>query len=100
MTGTFDKIKKGVKETAEKVTDTAEKAVNIDTYTGSEQERQKKDYNEPGGKEPMNPKDIAGHEPTAVRRNQDTDIAEQGQTGTDSPEAREKYKKKGMTETS
>jgi len=48
----------------------------------------------------MNPEDIAGHEPTAVNRGQETDIAEKGQTGTDSAEAQEKYKKKGMTETS
>jgi hypothetical protein len=100
MTGTFDKIKKGVKETAEKVTDSAEKAVDPDTYTGSDEERKNKDYSQAGSKEPMNPGDIAGHEPTAVKRDQDTDIAEEGQTGTDSPEAREKFKKKGMTETS
>ena len=47
----------------------------------------------------MNPKDIPSHEPTAVRRDQDTEIAEGGQTGTDSPEAQGKYRKKGMTET-
>jgi hypothetical protein len=51
-----------------------------------------------GGKEPMNSEDIGGHEPTAVKRDQDTEIAEEGKTGTDSPEAREKYKKSGMTD--
>ena len=89
---TFEKIKKGVKDTAEKVADP-------DTYTGSEEEKEiKREYNEAGGKEPMNPEDVAGHEPTAVKRDQDTEIAERGQTGTDSPEAREKYKKSGMTD--
>jgi hypothetical protein len=28
----------------------------------------------------MNPEDIASHEPTAVKRDQDTDIAQEGQT--------------------
>ena len=96
MTGTFDKIKKGIKDTAEKVTDSAEKAVDPDTYTGSPEEK-KRDYTEAGGKEPMNPEDIAGHEPTAVKR-EGTYIADKGNTGTDSPEAREKYKKSGMTD--
>lgn len=44
----FEKAKKGVKETAEKVTDS-------DTYLGSDNETEKRDYNEAGGKEPMNP---------------------------------------------
>jgi hypothetical protein len=96
---TFEKIKKGVKDIAEKITDSAEKAADPDTYTGSEQEKEiKREYNEAGGKEPMNPEDVAGHEPTAVKRDQETEIAERGQTGTDSPEARVKYKKSGMTD--
>ena len=100
MTGdTFEKIKKGVKDTAEKITDSAEKVADPDTYTGSDQEKEvNREYNKAGGKEPMKPEDIAGHEPTAVRRDQDTQIAEGGQTVTDSPEAREKYKKSGMTD--
>jgi hypothetical protein len=89
---TFDKIKKGVKDAVEKVTDT-------DTHTGSDEEKVKRVYNQAGDKEPMNPEDIAEHEATAVKRDQYTEIAEEGQTRTDSPEAREKYKKSGMTET-
>ena len=65
----------------------------------TEFDKSKKDYNESGGEEPMNPEDIASYEPTAVTRDEDTEIASQGQTGTDSPEAREKYRKQGMTET-
>ncbi len=91
MTGIFDKIIDGFKKTAEKV-------VNPDTYTGSDKGRQKREYNQAGGKEPMNPEDIAAHEPTAVERNEDTNIPEGGQTSTNSPEARGKYKKSGMTE--
>ena len=99
MGDTFEKVKKGVKDTAEKITDSAEKVADPDTYTGSDEEKGvNREYNEAGGKEPMKPEDIAGHEPTAVKRDQDTEIAEGGQTGTDSPEAREKYKKSGMTD--
>ena len=98
MGDTFDKVKEGVKKTVGKVEDTAKDVVDPDTYTGSDK-GEKREYNEAGGKEPMKPEDIAGHEPTAVKRNEDTNIAEGGQTGTDSPEAREKYKKSGMTDT-
>jgi len=99
MVDTFDKVKEGLKKAGSKVEDTAKDVVDPDTYTGSDKEREKRDYNEAGGKEPMNPEDIAEHEPTAVKRDQGTDIADEGQTGTDSPEAREKFKKSGMTDT-
>jgi hypothetical protein len=64
---TFDKVKEGVKKAAGKVEDSAEKVVDPDTYTGSEDEKEVRE-NEKGGKEPMNPEDIAEHEPTAVKR--------------------------------
>jgi hypothetical protein len=99
MGDTFDKLKEGVKKVTGKVEDSAEKVVDPDTYTGSDEEKESREYNQAGGKEPMNPEDVASHEPTAVKRDQDTDIAEGGKTGADSPEAREKYKKSGMTET-
>jgi hypothetical protein len=99
MGDTFDKVKEGLKKAGSKVEDTAKDVVDPDTYTGSDKEREKRDYNEAGGKEPMNPEDIAEHEPTAVKRDEGTDIADEGQTGTDSPEAREKFKKSGMTDT-
>ena len=91
--------KEGVEETAEGVKDTAEEVVGADTHTGSDDERENREYNESGSKEPMNPEDIAEHEPTAVKRDQGTYIADEGQTGTDSPEASEKFKKSGMTVT-
>jgi hypothetical protein len=56
---------------------------------------EKKNENPAGGKEPMNPEDIGQD---AIDRGEDTGIAEDGQTGTNSPEAQEKYRKKGMTE--
>lgn len=58
--GTVEEVKEGVKKTAEKITDS-------DTYLGSDDEKENKD-NEVGGKDPMNPDDIAKHEPTAVKR--------------------------------
>jgi hypothetical protein len=67
MGDTFDKVKEGVKKAAGKVEDSAEKVVDPDTYTGSEDEKEVRE-NEKGGKEPMNPEDIAEHEPTAVKR--------------------------------
>jgi hypothetical protein len=65
----------------------------------TEFEKSKKDYNESGGNEPMNPEDIATHEPTAVKRDEDNEFTSEGEMGTDSPEAREKYRQQGMTET-
>jgi len=58
MADTFEKIKDNVKEAARKVTDP-------DTYTGEKDES--RDY-EKDNKEPINPEDIASHEPTAVKR--------------------------------
>jgi hypothetical protein len=49
-------------------------------------------------KDPMSPENIQEHDPTAVQRNEDTNITQEGQAGTNTEEAREKYKKKGMTE--
>ncbi|HEX9317878.1 MAG TPA: hypothetical protein VF884_02980 [Nitrososphaeraceae archaeon] len=49
-------------------------------------------------KDPMSPEKIAEHEPTAVKRNpNDQEIVEGEQTGADTPEAREKLRKSGMT---
>lgn len=45
----------------------------------------------------MDPKDIASQEPTAVNRGQDTEITQDGKTGSGGPEAQEKHRKKGMT---
>ena len=53
------------------------------------------------GKDPMSPEKITSHEPTAVKRDSnDQEIDESGQTGTDSEEAKEKYRRQGMTKVS
>lgn len=57
---TVEEVKEGVRNTAEKITDS-------DTYLGSDDEKENKD-NERGGNGPINPEDIAEHEPTAVKR--------------------------------
>ena len=49
-------------------------------------------------KEPMTPAKINTVEPTAVKRDpNDQQITSGGQTGTDTPEAQEEYRKRGMT---
>jgi hypothetical protein len=49
-------------------------------------------------KDPMSPENITEHEPTAVRRDpNDQEIVEGGRTGADTPEAKEKLRKSGMT---
>jgi hypothetical protein len=49
-------------------------------------------------KEPMTPAKINAGEPTAVSRDSnDQKITEQGQTGTESQQANEEYRKHGMT---
>ena len=50
------------------------------------------------GKDPMSPEKIKSHEPTAVKRDSnDQEIAEGGKTGTDTEEAKEMYRREGMT---
>ena len=53
------------------------------------------------GKDPMSPEKITSHEPTAVKRDSnDQEIDESEQIETDSEEAKEKYKRQGMTKVS
>ena len=63
---------------------------------------QKNQKNDPLGeyseKEPMTPAKIKEYEPTAVKRDpNDQQITSEGQTGTNTPEAQEEYRKRGMT---
>jgi hypothetical protein len=60
MGDTFEKVKEEAKKAADKITDS-------DTYLGSDDEKENR-QNEKGEKEPMNPEDLAEHEPTAVKR--------------------------------
>lgn len=62
MEDTFDKIKDKAKNVAEKITDK-------DTYTGNEDQGDYTSEGQRGEREPMNPQDIAEHQPTAVKRN-------------------------------
>ena len=49
-------------------------------------------------KEPMTPAKLNDGEPTAVRRDpSDQKITSEAQTGTNTPEAQEEYRKRGMT---
>ena len=49
-------------------------------------------------KEPMTPAKINAGEPTAVKRDpSDQKITSSGETGTNTPEAQEEYRKRGMT---
>jgi hypothetical protein len=55
-------------------------------------------HRDESSKDQMSPENITEHEPTAVKRNpKDQQIVEGGQTGADTPEAREKLRKSGMT---
>ena len=101
MSDFTDKLKEKAKEAKDKVLGAGEDAK--DTVTGYDQDRvttaagQKDDpltsYRD---KEPMTPAKIKEHEPTAVKREMTERIAEPGQTGTNSDEAAEIARKKGM----
>ena len=65
---TVEGVKEGVEGTADVFEDTAKEVTDADTYKSSDEERKSREFNEAKGKEPMNPEDIASHEPTAVKR--------------------------------
>ena len=71
---TVQGVKEGVEETADVFEESADKVTESDTYKRISEESKKakydenRDYDKSGGKEPMNPEDIASHEPTAVKR--------------------------------
>ena len=121
----IDKLKDKVKDAKDAVVDTTKGAAdktkdtvdpssdkNEHSYTSTDSSNRKyeeggrgtdmsrnddplKDYR---GKEPMTPSKINEHEPTAVKRDpHDQTITSSGQTGTDTPEAQEEYRKRGMT---
>ncbi len=68
---------------------------------GTEVKRTDNPITEYRDKEPMTPAKIKEHEPTAVKRDpNDQRITEEGQTGSDSEQAKEQLRKRGMTKTS
>jgi hypothetical protein len=65
---------------------------------GTNKDRKSDPLKEYSDKEPMTPAKINAGEPTAVKRDSnDQSITSEGQTGTNTPEAQEEYRKKGMT---
>jgi uncharacterized protein YjbJ (UPF0337 family) len=65
---------------------------------GTNTERKSDPLTQYSDKEPMTPAKISEHEPTAVKRDpSDQQIASGDQTGTDTLEAQEEYRKRGMT---
>ena len=67
MGDTVEEVKDTVEEVKDEVKQAAKKVTDSDTYLGSDDEKENID-NEVGRKDPMNPEDIAKHEPTAVKR--------------------------------
>lgn len=65
---------------------------------GTNKDRKSDPLKEYEDKEPMTPAKINEGDPTAVKRDpNDQEITSEGQTGTNTPEAQEEYRKKGMT---
>lgn len=65
---------------------------------GTNKNRKSDPLKEYSDKEPMTPAKINAGEPTAVKRDpSDQNITSQAETGTNSQEAQEEYRKKGMT---
>ena len=65
---------------------------------GTNKERKSDPLKEYSDKEAMTPAKINAGEPTAVKRNpNDQQITSEGQTGTNTEQAQEEYRKRGMT---
>lgn len=105
-----DKVVDTTKDVADKTKDTANTSLT-DSQSHTSQHRR---YEEGGSgteigrkddplaeyreNEAMTPSKINEHEPTAVKRDpSDQKITEQGQTGTNTEQANEQYRKHGMT---
>ena len=68
---------------------------------GTQKGRKSDPLTEYSDKEAMTPAKIKDHEPTAVSRDpNDQKIVEPGQTGTNTEEAKEELRRKGMTKVS
>lgn len=67
-------------------------------FAGTNRDRKSNPLNEYSDKEPMTPSKLNEGEPTVVKRAQtDQKVTSGGQTGTDTKEAQEEYRKRGMT---
>lgn len=114
-----DKVKEKVKDAKDTVVDTTKDAAEktkgmVDSTMGTSSLSTDKEYEEGiagttmnrksdplteySDKEPMTPARLRAEGPTAVKRDpNDQTITEKGQTGTDTTEAQEEYRKRGMT---
>jgi hypothetical protein len=112
----IDKIKEKAKDVKDTAKDTADKNKDTLDSASTSASNQERKYEEGGPgteigrkddplteyreNEAMTPAKIKEHEPTAVKRDpRDQTITEQGQTGTDTEQANEQYRKRGMTKT-
>ena len=108
-----DAVVDGTKDVVDKTKDTFDpqsSSVDNDQYSvsrdrkyeeggpGTDVSRNDDPLTEYRDKEPMTPAKLSAGEPTAVRRDSsDQKITSEGQTGTNTPEAQEEYRKRGMT---
>jgi hypothetical protein len=103
-----DAVVDATKDVADKTKDTIDQAENTSVNStdkeyeegvaGTNKKRQSDPLTEFSDKEPMTPAKLNTGEPTAVKRDpSDQKITSEGQTGTDTQEAQEEYRKRGMT---
>jgi hypothetical protein len=112
----IDKVKEKAKDVKDKVVDTTKDVAGktkdtVDSKSSSLNEERIYEEGRPGTEigrkdnplteyrenEPMTPAKIKEHEPTAVKRHpNDQIITEPGKTGTDTEQADEQYRKRGM----
>ncbi len=105
-------VKDAVVDTTKGVADKAKDTVESSTQTsssstgreyeegaaGTNTNRKSDPLTEYSDKEPMTPAKLNVEGPTAVKRDpNDQKITSEGQTGTNTPEAQEEYRKRGMT---
>jgi hypothetical protein len=93
---TEEKIKDKVMGAKDKVKETIGMGGGNEGAAGTETNRKDDPLKEYRDKEPMTPAKEREHEPTAVKREMTERITEPGQTGTNSEEAREIARSKGM----
>jgi hypothetical protein len=103
-----DTVVDTTKDVADKTKDTVDQTDNASANSidrqyeegvaGTNKNRQSDPLTQYSDKEPMTPAKLNTGEPTAVKRDpSDQQITSEGQTGTETPEAQEEYRKRGMT---
>ena len=103
-----DTVVDTTKDVAEKTKDTVDSSLRTSTISndkeyeegvaGTNTNRKSDPLTEYSDKEPMTPAKLKVEGPKAVKRDPtDQIITSEGQTGTDTPEAQEEYRKRGMT---